>query len=64
MDDLELMMSTPKGGTCCACGYEGYEETLCPKSEDGGHCNHWYDSGEVKPEGEPQAEPSGKDGAG
>ena len=30
-------------GKCCACGYSEPEETECPKSEDGVHCDHWWD---------------------
>ncbi len=32
-----------KDGVCCACGYDGEEETPCPKREDGTHCEHWWD---------------------
>lgn len=32
-----------KYGTCCACGYEGDEETLCPNRKDKIHCVHWWD---------------------
>jgi len=32
-----------KGGTCCACGYSGQEETECTAREDKTHCNHWWD---------------------
>jgi len=34
---------TPMLGKCCDCGYEGAEETTCPKREDGSHCVHWWD---------------------
>jgi len=41
----ELAQYAGVDGTCCACGDDGQEliETPCPKSEDGQHCNHWYD---------------------
>jgi hypothetical protein len=30
-------------GKCCSCGYDGEDETPCPKREDGTHCDHWWD---------------------
>lgn len=35
--------ATGIGGKCCSCGYEGKEETPCPKREDKTHCEHWWD---------------------
>ena len=35
-------LSVP-GGTCCSCGYDGQEETECPKRADRTHCVHWWD---------------------
>ena len=32
-----------KAGRCCCCGYEGQEETECPKRQDKTHCVHWWD---------------------
>lgn len=32
----------PVKGACCACGYDQPEETDCPGSEDGQHCEHWW----------------------
>lgn len=36
----------PKDGTCCSCGYDGIEETKCPKQEDEVHCIHWWEGEE------------------
>ena len=33
----------PKDGKCCACSYEGTEETDCLAREDGIHCVHWWE---------------------
>jgi hypothetical protein len=40
---LETQMDEPRGGRCCACGYEGNEETPCLEREDETHCVHWWD---------------------
>ena len=42
-DDSELNEKQPVDGRCCDCGYEGHEETECPKREDKTHCEHWWD---------------------
>ncbi len=34
---------TEINGTCCSCGYSGDGETRCAQSDDGAHCEHWYD---------------------
>ena len=45
-----------KFGVCCTCGYEGDEETPCPKRNtakynfDQIHCVHWWDGPD--PEGD------------
>jgi hypothetical protein len=33
-------------GKCCGCGYEGDEETPCPRRKDEIHCNHYWDGPE------------------
>lgn len=35
--------AAPREGVCCSCGYDGEEETDCPKREDDTHCEHWWD---------------------
>lgn len=37
-------------GMCCACRYDGDEETSCPERDDNQHCRCWY-------EGEPKQTP-------
>lgn len=36
-------------GVCCACGYDGIEETPCSKRGDDGHCHHWWEGDPDKP---------------
>ena len=38
----------PDGGKCCYCETEKPEESPCPSSPDGQHCEHWWD-GKEKP---------------
>lgn len=33
-----------KNGVCCACGYDGDEETPCPNRDDATHCVHWWEA--------------------
>ena len=33
----------PTDGVCCACGYDGDEETACMEREDKTHCVHYYE---------------------
>ncbi len=42
-------------GVCCGCQYDGYEETDCPKREDGIHCVCWWEGPD------PTQEEHGKD---
>lgn len=46
MPDKRAKQSVPQDptpGVCCSCGYNGYEETPCPKRDDECHCVHWWD---------------------
>lgn len=40
-----------RDGVCCDCGYDGQEETPCPKRDDRTHCVHWWDGDEEDGDG-------------
>lgn len=46
-DESENKIGESKSGRCCACGTEEPEESPCPASPDGIHCNHWWDGPET-----------------
>lgn len=39
--DAPARDNTP--GKCCACGYDGEDETACSAREDGTHCRCWWE---------------------
>lgn len=49
----------PVDGACCACGYDGDEETHCTTIPDGTHCNHYYRGSEKDCIGDPETRDDG-----